>query len=229
MILASVLDVLFPPRCAACREDLSLSGLTGHIGALCPTCDSTLEPIVDACRRCGVPGHSVAACPDQDDVSAFDSMRAAYLYGAAVAQLIQRYKYSDRPELARPLARSIAALDLPDIDLVVPVPLHASRRRSRTYDQALYLARGVARERGWVCQAGALRRDRATARQVGQDKLARAMNVAGAFRVTRSVTGQRVLLIDDVVTTGATAAECARALKAAGASQVHVAAIARAA
>ncbi len=142
--------------------------------------------------------------------------------------MLQRYKYEDHSALARPLGLLVAALDLPPPDVVVPIPLHASRRRTRTYDQALYLARIIARARGWRFDAHLLTRIRATERQVGQHRDARALNVRGAFEASPAVRGLGVLLVDDVVTTGATASECARALKSAGARWVAVASVARA-
>jgi ComF family protein len=143
--------------------------------------------------------------------------------------VLHSYKYEDHPELARPLGERLAALAVDAPDLVVPVPLHASRRRTRTYDQALYLAQRLAGLRGWTLAPGVLVRARATRRQVDQHRDARVTNVAGAFRVAGNVSGRHVLLVDDVVTTGATVAECARILKEAGARRVEVIAVARAA
>lgn len=170
----------------------------------------------DSCDACRV------------DPPAFDSASAAFLYGAAIADVIHRYKYEDHPELARPLADWICRLPLPPVDLVVPVPLHASRRRERTYDQALYLAALVAKDRGVGCVPQVLTRLRATARQVGQHRSERIANIQGAFEAAVGAAGRVVLLVDDVVTTGATVGECARALKEAGAKRVHVASVARA-
>jgi len=170
-----------------------------------------------------------AACGDcAGGAPAFDGARAVYRYGAAIADVLHRYKYEDRPEFARELGRRMAALDLPAADLVVPVPLHAHRRIARTYDQALYLAQALARERGLPCRRDVLVRMRATGRQVGRTRAERSGNVLDAFRVRSKLDGERVWLVDDVVTTGATAGECARALRAGGASSVFVVSVARA-
>lgn len=229
MLTTAFLDVLFPPRCAACRELLPVSELPSKVGELCPVCETTLEPILSACERCGLPGPAAKACEAcRREPPAFDTAHAAFLYGAAVSHVLHRYKYEDRAALARPLGSYIARLKLPEIDLVVPVPLHPKRRRERTYDQALLLAQVVSRLRGWRCDRRTLIRQRSTERQVGQHRTERQKNVEGAFSTTRSIAGRRVLLVDDVVTTGATASTCAEALKAAGARSVHVASVARA-
>ena len=227
--LSPLLDVLFPPRCAACRELLPpVEGASASL-AFCVVCETTLEPLVLACDVCGFPDVEgwCAACLAESPP--FDRVCAGFHYGAAIADVLHRYKYEDHPELAGPLGERLAALSLDAPDLVVPVPLHASRRRKRTYDQALYLAQRLAKLRGWRLDAGVLVRERATRRQVDQHREERVTNVAGAFRVAGDVRGKRVLLVDDVVTTGATVAECARVLKAAGAKRVEVAAVARAA
>jgi ComF family protein len=230
MIVTAVFDALFPPRCAACRELLPSSDRASRLGDLCPACDATLEPLNSTCRRCGLPGpmdDSCASC--RADPPVFDSAHAVYLYGAAIAQVLHRYKYEDQSHLARSLGESVARLKLPKVDLVLPVPLHPSRRRSRTYDQALYLAQRVAWLRALPCDAHTLVRQRATARQVGQHRIERQRNVDDAFATRGSLPGATVLLVDDVVTTGATASACARVLKSAGVRAVHVASVARAA
>jgi ComF family protein len=228
-VLGPLLDVFFPPRCAACRELLPPVDEPGVIGALCASCEMILEPIAESCARCGLPGSPGDRCEScLQHPPAFDQARAAFLYGGAIADVLHHFKYEDHSELAGPLADHVAALDLPDVDVVAPIPLHAARRRQRTYDQALYLARAVARQRGWPFDAGLLTRIRPTPRQVGQHREERAANVRGAFRASERAQGRTVLLVDDVVTTGATASECARALKNAGARRVIVASVARA-
>lgn len=193
----------------------------------CAGCEAGLERHRPGCALCGLSG-----AHDPCDACAvtpppFDGVHAVWSYGGPIADVVHRFKYRDHPELARPLGRAMAALELPSADLVVPVPLHASRRRERTFDQAFHLAREIGQARGWVVDR-ALIRTRATARQVGQDKDARLSNVSDAFEVRIDVKGRSVLLVDDVVTTGATAGECASVLKKAGASRVAVACVARA-
>jgi ComF family protein len=229
MFVQALLDVLFPPRCAACRELLPASDRPSREGGLCEVCETTLEPILSACFRCGLPGPSAKSCDAcRRDEPAFDSAHAAFLYGAAIAHVLHRFKYEDKAALARPLGEHIARLPLPEADVVMPVPLHPSRRRERTYDQALFLAQRVAAKRQLACESLLLARVKATSRQVGQHRAERQRNMDGAFDVKGSVAGARVLLIDDVVTTGATASSCAATLKKAGARSVHVASVARA-
>ncbi|MEO8811967.1 MAG: phosphoribosyltransferase family protein [Caulobacteraceae bacterium] len=164
----------------------------------------------------------------------FDRARAACLYDEHSRDLILKLKHADRTDLsglfARWLARAAADL-LPEIDAVSPVPLHRWRMLGRRYNQAAEIARPLARLAGVSYFPDALVRRRATGTQGGKSGAARRRNVAAAFVVPDAwrprVEGKRILLVDDVLTTGATAEGCARALKAAGAAGVDVAVIAR--
>jgi ComF family protein len=159
---------------------------------------------------------------------------APFVYGGAVATAVTRFKYERRAELARPLAHLLMratraiAHDAPDV--VVPVPLHPSRLAERGFNQSSLIARPIAAQLGARFSPLALARTRDTPRQAELDRAARAHNVDGAFRVRRErdVRDRRVLLVDDVVTTGATLAACTRALHEAGARDVRVAVVARA-
>jgi ComF family protein len=155
---------------------------------------------------------------------------AAYSFGAyegALRQLIHLFKYGKIRTLARPLG-SLLARAMPrdeSFDAIVPVPLYWRRRLQRGFNQSELLARRIARSTG-VPVVRALRRVQATPTQAGLSNSARRSNVAGAFR-SRSLTGQRILLIDDVMTTGSTATACAMALKRAGAKRVALLTVAR--
>jgi ComF family protein len=158
---------------------------------------------------------------------------AAYCFGAyegTLRELIHLFKYGRMKPLARTLATHlVAALPLDrQFDVVVPMPLHWRRQWQRGFNQSEMLARATARRRG-IPMVNAVRRVRATSAQAGLSNAARRENVAGAFRVRkpRAIADQRVLLIDDVMTTGATASACALALKRAGAKSVALAALAR--
>jgi ComF family protein len=155
----------------------------------------------------------------------------AFCYGAyegTLRKLIHLFKYSGMRRLAQPLGALLSEA-LPrgrQFDLVTAVPLHWRRRFQRGFNQSQLLAQAIARARG-IPAAEVLRRGSATRAQAGLSNAQRRENVAGAFRARRRVAGLRILLVDDVMTTGATAGACARALKQAGAKSVSLAALAR--
>lgn len=218
------LDLLFPPRCALCRAGGSM---------LCTACIETL-PLSDGsrCRRCWIPLAEQAVCLHcLRTPPAFQSIRAGYVMEGGARQLVHQLKYDGMTALAEPMAARLRdSLDDVLVDLVVPVPLHRGRLRSRGYNQSALLGGHLARAVGLAFDAGAARRIRATkplAKSMHRDE--RRAIVAGAFagRPER-VDGRRILLVDDVVTTGATLDSCAKALLEAGAAAVHGLAFARA-
>ncbi len=222
-ILTALLDLLFPPRCPACGEPSRRDA-----APFCDVCCEALLPVPPACRRCGMPGPVDPCGACLASPPAFDAVRAGGLFGGPLADAVHAFKYRSRPALAAPLARWLwRRVGLPPGAAVVSVPLARRRRRERGYDQAALLADALARAAGAERRRNALRRIRETAPQVGRDREARARNVAGAF-AAGAVSGLDVVLVDDVVTTGATADACARALKAAGARTVSVVSLARA-
>jgi ComF family protein len=198
-----------------------------------------LYPLGAACPVCAVPGAAPIVCARcRLSPPPWRALRVAWRYGGELATAIRRFKWgargrAGRPELARPLARLVVPAVLGvDADLVVPVPLHPSRLRERGFAQALALAEHARRFARLAAPLAhdLLVRHRPTAEQAGLVRAARIANVAGAFAVTDAarLRGRHVLLIDDVVTTGATAAACTRVLRRAGARAVTVAALARA-
>jgi ComF family protein len=221
----TVIDLLFPPRCVACHR----------LGAwLCPPCQDKIEVIhPPVCRRCGVPleeSGSRAAVQRRNAPDTCDRCRegphelaglVAYAFHTdPLRQAIHELKYEDLRSLAAPLGRlmaqgwSILAPRDHDIDVIVPVPLHPTRQRQRGYNQAALLARelGALLQRPVV--EDVLIRTRATAPQVGLNVQQRRDNVHDAFQcVNTSLDGKRVLLIDDVCTTGATLAAASAALR----------------
>jgi ComF family protein len=233
-MLAALFDLFFPPACAACDSRLRASAP----GPFCTLCAESLEPLVPPfCTVCGEPfggegpSHPCLRCLRKPPP--FDLLRAPYVYGGALREAIHRYKYGGAWDLGRHLAPLLArggpGLDPRSFDVVVPVPLHPRRLAERGFDQAVPLARAVARESGLPLRPRALRRLRATAPQAALVGEARRANVRGAFAVSRpsEVAARRVLLVDDVVTTGATARACAAALREAGAKGVGVLSLAR--
>ena len=230
--LRTVLDLLFPPHDFAERPSQG-PGLVADAFVKISFLD---DPV---CDGCGIPfefdqgiGALCPACMARP--RAFARARAACLYDEFSRDLILRFKHADRPDLAKLFQQWIsrAARDLiADADAVVPVPLHPLRLLSRRYNQAAEIARPLARQAGLVYLADSLQRRRATASQGGRSGSGRRRNVAGAFIVPsghlRHIKGRLILLIDDVLTTGATVEACAKALMRAGARAVDVAVVAR--
>lgn len=194
------------------------------------------DPVCDGCGSPWEydpgPGVRCAACEARP--RAFGRARAACLYDEASRDLILKLKHADRTDLSLLMARWLSRAARPlldEADVVVPVPLHRWRLMRRRYNQAAEIARPLARMYGLTCLPDALERVRDTDTQGGKSAVGRRRNVAGAFAVPARrrdrLAGLRVLLVDDVLTTGATAHACARALKAAGAAAVDLAVIAK--
>lgn len=229
---AMALDLLLPPRCLKCGTEI------GGDGALCAECwrgIAFLQPPCCAC--CGLPfevelgaGTICGACAR--DTPLYARARAALRYDDASRPLVLAFKHGDKLQLAPALGhfmRRAGADLLVSCDVIVPVPLHWTRLFARRYNQAAVLAHALVRDGGPPVAADLLQRRRATPSQGRSGRAERRRNVRGAFAVKRgrSVAGQRVLLIDDVLTTGATVTECARALLDACATSVDVLTLAR--
>ncbi len=226
------LDALLPERCLRC------GALVGKGGALCAACwDSVGFISPPLCDRCGSPfdigageGLLCAACIARPPE--YDRARAVFRYDDASRRLVLRFKHADRTGAARHFARWMvrAGADLlADADVIAPVPLHWWRLWRRRYNQAAMLGMAVAQTSGRPCVPDALIRVRATPSQGTMGRGQRRRNVRGAFRLARpaAVEGCRILLIDDVLTSGATAEECVRVLRKGGAAAVDVLALAR--
>lgn len=208
---------------------------------MCPACIESVEPLPPAgqCAQCGLPFeneaplHGVGLCGIcRRGATEFDWARGYGAYEGALRRLIHLFKYDGMRPLARPLGERLATLleKAGPVDLIVPVPLDRRRRRSRGFNQAELLAAELSRLTRIRLDARVLRRRRATETQTGLTHRQRRDNVQGAFEVRRlqAVAGKSIALVDDVITTGATAGACARVLKRAGAAQVVVLALARA-
>lgn len=231
---AAIRDLLAPPACLTCD-----SGLARH-GSLCASCWSNMR-FIDRpyCEVLGTPfayDQGVGAVSPEAiaDPPPFDRLRAAVLYDPLARSLVSNLKFSDRTDLAPWMAGWMATAGrelLAERPVVVPAPLHWRRLHERRYNQSAELARAVAGKAGLEYRPLALERHRHTERQVGLDALARSRNVQGAFRVPAAqrplIEGRRVLLVDDVYTTGATVKACARALRRAGVAGVDVLVFAR--
>ena len=237
--LRRLVDLALPNRCVGCRR------VIGADGALCPACFAHLDFITaPLCGRCGLPlppvqggagaGEelSCGACLAQPP--RFAAARAALVYGGLARDVVLMLKHADRTDLARPLAEWLRRAGAPLIDgadLVAPVPLHPRRLARRRYNQAGLLAQALVQQSGLPLAPDLLRRIRATPSQGHLNARQRHQNVRGAFAVrprsAARLKGARVLLVDDVMTTGATLDACAAALLKAGAAAVDALVVAR--
>ncbi len=229
------LDLVYPPGCLACRRAVAAPG------TLCPACWTKVRFIERPfCERLGTPfaqdlGAGLISPEAMADPPAWGRARAVAVYDEGPARaLIHRLKYYDRMDVARPLGRWMARAGvelLEGADLLIPTPLHRWRLARRRFNQAAVLARVVSRESGVPVEAMALERVKPTPPQVGLSKAQRAANMQGAFRVSDEgrgrVVGRRLVLIDDVLTSGATTNAAARALLRAGAASVDTLVFAR--
>lgn len=230
----ALLDVILPPICHICHSFIPNAG-TLHI---CPACRDSL-PLVTSplCPTCGIPftgagnDHRCSACLTHPPH--FDTARAHFLYEGAIRDLIHSFKYNHRTHLRYPLAlltlEGVRDLVPHAPHLIVPVPLHRSRLRQRGFNQAVLLGRTISRQLSLPMRLDILVRSRSTEPQIELSAAERRVNVKGAFTVNRPdlVAGRRILLLDDVMTTGSTMDECAKELKNAGAEFVIAATIAR--
>jgi ComF family protein len=232
-LLGATLDVALPHLCAACRVPVDGKGL-------CPSCWSRLSFITRPyCERLGIPfafdpGPGILSMEAIASPPAYNRARAAVRFDEVSRALVHALKYGDRLDLAPMMGRwaSQAGRELlADADALVPVPLHWRRQWGRRFNQSAMLAAAVSAESGVPIAAGALKRVKATAQQVGLTRAERATNVQGAFKVPEEgralVLRRRLVLVDDVLTSGATVEGCARALLRAGAANVDVLVFAR--
>ena len=220
---SALLDALFPLHCVGCGHDGSV---------LCKACQAKLTSLKPPyCHICASQTAGRNTCEDCSlDPLAIDGIRAPYLMDDTIRKAIYKLKYQDvraaGPGLGRMLGAWLKEKPIPG-DHLVPVPLHHRRMRDRGYNQSALLAKEVAALVGLPVK-DALERTRDTPAQVGLgDRDQRALNVQGGFRCKEDILGWKVILVDDVVTSGSTMAVCAQALKSAGAANVWGIALAR--
>jgi ComF family protein len=227
------LDIALPTLCVSCREPVNGEGV-------CAKCWAKLSFIAPPyCPRLGIPfvydpGPELLSMEAIANPPAYQRARAAVRYDDVARTLVHALKYQDRTDLAPAMGRWMARAGrelLEGADALAPVPLHWRRGWSRRYNQSGALARVIERQSGVKLASEALRRVRPTQQQIGLSRSERASNVQGAFKVAperkADIAGRRVILVDDVLTSGATVDACARALLRAKAAQVDVLVFAR--
>jgi len=227
------LNIALPTLCVACRDPVEGEGV-------CADCWAKMSFIAPPfCPRLGIPfvydpGPDMLSMEAISNPPAYARARAAVRYDDVARTLVHALKYQDRTDLAPAMGRWMARAGkelLDEADVLVPVPLHWRRGWSRRYNQSGVLARVIERETGVSVAADGLRRIRPTEQQIGLSRTERASNVQGAFKVASdrqsAIQGRRVVLIDDVLTSGATVDACARALLRAKAAAVDVLVFAR--
>ena len=229
---AAVADFLIPPTCLACHRPLSTHD------AICAGCWSKIDFIrAPLCDRLGLPmpfdvGGPMISAAAEADPPVYDRARAVARFDGVMRDLVHNLKFRDRHDARRLFGRWLAEAGselLSGADLIVPVPLDRWRLLKRRFNQAALLARELNRLTGIAWDPLALQRARRTATQVGLTHDQRRRNVQGAFAVgkqrTDAIRDRAIVLLDDVITTGATVGACARALKRAGARRVDVLAL----
>lgn len=228
------LDFLYPPQCLCCEAHIE------DANALCADCWRQMRAITKPmCPRLGLPfsvdmGPEALSAEAIADPPTFSRARAAFVYNATARRLVSRLKYEDRPELARFCARAMhlagAELLTPQ-SVLVPVPLHYRRYVHRRYNQSTELCRELGRLGGYEIAPRLVRRHRATPQQVGLDAQQRRRNVQGAFRVDAAeaarFVGRPIVIVDDVVTTGATVRALAGVLTRSAFTKIDVLSFAR--
>jgi ComF family protein len=234
-LLGALLDVILPPICHICHSFIPAADSL-HI---CPTCRDKLPLVLSPlCPVCGIPfegkgsDHICGSCITHPPH--FDAAHANFLYEGPIRELIHSFKYNRNTHLRYPLALLTLEGLHPTVSthaphLIAPVPLHRSRLRQRGFNQAVLIGSELSRQLSLQMLPDVLVRTRRTEPQIDLTAAERRLNVKGAFSVKRAdtVTGKRILLLDDVMTTGSTMDECAKELKKAGADSVIAVTVAR--
>jgi len=223
-MINKILNILFPETCPVCQGPAKEHA----IAPICAHCWQTVSPYKGpACVRCGKPLVSDVSTTCGEclhDEPAFTSSRSFGLYEGALKKAINLLKYHNVKRLSRPLSDIITSVKKPAVDAVVPVPLYEKRLRQREYNQSALLAKYSAESLGIAVILNCLVKTRDTVPQVGLRSQDRRKNIKNAFTVRKRelIKGKNIMLVDDVVTTGATVRECSRVLKKAGAENIYV-------
>ena len=223
-VLNNFLNILFPETCPVCQH----SAKDHYTAPICPDCWQTVTPYEGPmCRRCGTPlvsdvsticGECLANEP------AFSYARSFGLYEGVLKTAISLMKFYGIKRLSRPLSDVMLKMKIPGADVVIPVPLHEKRLRKREFNQSALIAKYLAASMGTRVMLNGLVKQRDTMPQVGLTSQERKKNIKGAFSIENNslIADKDILLVDDVVTTGATVRECSKVLKKAGARNIYV-------
>jgi ComF family protein len=229
-----LLDIIYPPHCISCGDIVSENG------NICPDCWGDINFITDPqCEICGFPfdfevmaGSICAGCAKKPP--SFSRARAVFLYDDASSSMVTSFKYSDRVENRAAYARWMARVGrdiITEVDFIIPVPLHFFKLLTRKYNQAALLSHEIARIADKEVLARAIIRKKYTKTQAAFSHKGRFKNIGGAFKINpkyqQILYGKKILLVDDVVTTGATADECAKVLRKAGVERVELLTLAK--
>lgn len=230
------MNLIYPPVCQVCRDERAGSD-EGYVG---PKCRAKVRYVTPPfCDRCGLPYdgsiHNTFVCANCADVAFhFTRARSAVIANALLLQVIHHYKYNRALYFESFLAGLLVREAVPAVaaekwDLIVPVPLHPAKQREREFNQAERLARHLGRAIGIPVRANLVRRVKPTETQTHLNRNERSQNMQGAFAAAapKMLNRERIILLDDVMTTGATTSACAAALRQAGAGDVCVWTVAR--
>jgi len=223
-MLNNFLNILFPETCPVCQHPAK----DHKIAPICPDCWQAVSPYEGPmCCRCGKPLVSDVSttCGEcMEDEPAFSYARSFGLYEGVLKKAISLLKFYGIKRLSRPLSDVILYLKIPEADIVIPVPLHEKRLRKREFNQSALIAKYLAASQGITVMLNSLVKVRDTMPQVGLSSQDRRRNIKGAFAINNRslISGKDIVLVDDVVTTGATVRECSKVLKKAGARNIYV-------
>lgn len=233
VLIRSLIDFVLPPRCPLCSAQVD----SPDSPSLCASCFSEVTFITPPyCLKCGTPfasqteeSHLCGQC--MAGTNAYDMARAIYAFSGSAREAIHAFKYRKKTYLAKILIGLMEGrpppLRISQYDKLVPVPLHRNRLSQRGYNQSVLLAREMGRRHGVPVDEGALKRTRDSIPQVELTGAERQKNVKGVFSLEGDVVEKKILLVDDVFTTGATVNECAKVLRKGGARRIDVFTLAR--
>lgn len=226
-VVPRLLNLIYPSRCPVCEGQTD----SFTFSPICKTCWSGIKryegPSCSICREPFTSEYATLCGKCLRQRPPFTRAISYGLYSDTLKEALHLLKFSSAKRLAKPLGMLVAGLDMPEVHGIVPVPLSIKGLRDRGFNQTMLISRTVSKGLGIPLFAGLLYKNKETPSQVGLSAKERLLNLRGAFSTRRRLNGEKVLLVDDIMTTGATASECARTLLKAGAGEIFVATVAR--